>query len=160
VKVLSQAPVPPIRSGSCAISHLLLAARQRPGELVAALRQYRKQREDGRQQLRPAGTPAAGIGAHLQVLHDRHGGEHLAPFGDVGDAELRPCGRRHGEEIPTLVGDLPRDRRDRARNRLEERRLARAVGSDHGDELAAPDVERHLAQRLQSAIGDVKRPYL
>jgi hypothetical protein len=39
---------------------------------------------------------------------------------------------------------------------VERRRLARPVGADQGDDLAALDRQRHAAQRLDLAVGDVE----
>ena len=112
------------------------------------------------QQLAPALLSVARVGAHFEVLHHGHGGEHLAALGHVRDAELRALGRRHGEQVAAVVRDLATEGRDHARDGLEQGGFAGAVRPDHRDELPALDVERHLAQRAQAAIGDVKRPDL
>ena len=78
----------------------------------------------------------------------------------MGDAEMRAFGGRDREQVLSIVGDRACDRRDDAGDGLEQRRLAGAVRTDDGDELAARDLERDAAQRVQAAIGDVKRPYL
>jgi hypothetical protein len=126
--------------------HLLLAARQRAGELVATLAENWKQLQDHRQQLGAAGATIGGVGAHVEVFHHRHRREHLAAFRHVGDAQMRALGRRHGQEIAAVVADLAGTRRHGAGNGLEQRALAGAVRADDGHELTTPDVERHVGQ--------------
>ena len=140
--------------------HLLLAARERAGELVAPFREDRKELQDHRQRFAEPRLALAGVGAHFEIFHHRHRGEHLAPLRHMRDAELRALGRRHREQVLPVVGDLAADRRNDAGDGLEQRGLAGAVRADHGDELAALDLERHAAQRAQAAIGNLKRPDL
>ena len=71
--------------------------------------------------------------------HERQPGAHeagrLVP-GDVDAVEQDPPGRR---------AEQPGDR-------AEQRRLAGAVGSDEGDELARADVERDAVERDDGAV--------
>ena len=46
----------------------------------------------------------------------------------------------------------PRRRADQPGDRVEQRRLAGAVGSDEGDELAGTDVDRHVVERDDGAV--------
>jgi hypothetical protein len=45
-------------------------------------------------------------------------------------------------------------RRQRTHDRGEQRRLARSVGTDHGDDLPASDVEVGVRERLDLAVSD------
>ena len=64
--------------------HLLLAAGQGAGILLHALLQAGKMREHHVQILLRFGAAAAGISAHFQVFHHRHGGEYAAAFRHLG----------------------------------------------------------------------------
>ena len=86
------------------------------------------------------------IGAHLQILQDGHGGEHLSALRHMRDAEVRALVGRHREQVLAVVRDIARNRRDDAGDRLEQRGLAGAVRTDDGDKLTARDVERNAAQ--------------
>src|SRR5208282_1280642 len=134
--------------------HLLLAARERAGELAAPLGQHGEERHDTLEVARPLPPPRRGIGAHLEILQDRQRGEDLAAFRHVGDAEVRARGGRHGEKVAFLIADAASLRRHRAGDRLEEGRLAGPVGPHDGDELAFGDRERYLRERLEAAVGD------
>jgi hypothetical protein len=62
------------------------------------------------------------------------------------DAEMRPLGRRDREQVAPLEGDAAGGRRNRAGNRLEQRRLAGAVRADDRDELpTVSDTPRNAA---------------
>src|SRR5574341_1809217 len=122
--------------------HLLLAARERPGELPAALGEPRKEREDPRERLR-ARAPALGRPRpQLEVLEHGHRGKELAAFRDVRDP-ARDDGRGPEPADPPAVElDRAAAERDQATDRAERRRLAGAVRADDRDDLAHAHLER------------------
>ena len=63
--------------------HLLLAARERAGDLPPPLREAREAREGALEDVRERG---AGVGRHAQVLHDREVREHAAALGHDAQA--------------------------------------------------------------------------
>ena len=94
--------------------------------------------------------------AHLEVLEHAHALEHLPSFRDVRDAEAGTLGRRYSQQIGSFINDAPGQRLHGAGDRLEQRRLARAVGSDDRDELARADRQRDVVQRSRTAVGDAQ----
>jgi hypothetical protein len=78
--------------------------------------------------------------------------EHLAALGHVRDAGggdvpgLAPLDLGAGEADGARLGI------ERARDRLQERRLARAVRAEHGDDRALAHVEAHALERRDRAI--------
>ncbi len=76
------------------------------------------------------------------------------------DAEMGALVRRQREQVTALEGDRSGAGRDRSRDRLEQRRLAGAIGPDDCDELALGDGERNPAQRGEPAIADRQIPDL
>ncbi len=68
---------------------------------------------------------------------------------EPGRDDLR---RRPAVDALAAESDLARLRPDEARKRLVERRLADAVGAEHGDDSARRDVEIDAAQDGEIAI--------
>ena len=93
----------------------------------------------------------AGEGAHHDVLQHRHGIEgahHLEGAGHAG------AGGRDGAEAgdaPPVEPDLAAVGRDLARDGVEQRRLAGAVGPDQPQDLAAAHVEGDVGIGLHAA---------
>src|SRR5699024_3575158 len=92
------------------------------------------------------------VGAHFQVFID-------AEFSEDAPA-LRHVRHPHGNDF---VGGHLRDllplkynrasfRREKARDRMEDRRLSRSVGSDQGDDLALVHLEGYALDCLDYAI--------
>jgi hypothetical protein len=80
----------------------------------------------------------------------------MAALGDEPDPRHgHPLGR-HSLDVPAREGDGAGDRRDQAGNRADERRFPRAVGADHGDDLAPAEVERDVVQHVRLAVCDVE----
>src|SRR5262249_47991515 len=130
-------------------AHLLLAARQRAGELVLALAQPRKQGEDF---VEPRGAAGAIARAQLEVLAHGQGRKELAPFGNVRDAAGDHVGRWAPVDALPLELDAATAQRQQAADRAQRRRLARAVGSNERDGLARADLERNVADRDEVAV--------
>src|SRR5665213_3200290 len=55
-------------------------------------------------------------------------------------------------DVPALEGDLALARVEEARDRLEGRRLPRAVGPDQGDDLAPADLQGDALEGMDLAV--------
>src|SRR5437867_5034400 len=91
---------------------------------------------------------------HAHPLEQGHvlEGAGDAEDGDVGRRKVRPVSAV--ENDPSLVGVVePADH-------VEQRRLAGAVWTDDGEDLAAADLDAHLAQRDERAEADADAPHL
>ena len=69
--------------------HLLLAAGERPGELLPTLGEQRKDRVDALEVLSEVRARSQ-VGAHLEVLEHGHRAEQPAVLGDDREAALDP----------------------------------------------------------------------
>src|SRR5262249_61953274 len=85
--------------------HLLIAAGEGTGRLIATLGEDWKQGEDALEIASPVAPTGLRIGAHLKIFHYRHRAKDLATFGNVCDAEVRTLGGSDGEQIPILEMD-------------------------------------------------------
>ena len=126
--------------------HLLLAAGQRPGELLAPLLQNRERIEDPRHVPRNLAAVGANERAELEMLLHRHLRPDLALLGAVRDAESDNHIGIGAVDRLVPECDRPRTRRKDAGDRAQHRRLAGAVGTDQRNELALVDRERHAIQ--------------
>ena len=133
--------------------HLLLAARQRSGLLVAPLREPRQLARDLVEVLRDGLAVAAEVRAHLQVLPDRQLAEDAAALGNVRDAS--PRGRLRAARQLLSVEDDRAVARDHARDRAERRRLAGAVRAEQRDDLALVERQRDAVQRAHGPVARV-----
>src|SRR4029077_8758935 len=102
--------------------------------------------------LQPAA--AAAVGAEAQVLPDRELRERAATVGHMGDALARD---RLGGALERLAPELhpPRALDVDVGDRSQNRRLARAVGAEHGDDLPFLDLQRDAAQDLKVAVARI-----
>src|SRR6185295_14981564 len=94
---------------------------------------------------------AADVRAELEVLLDRHLGEGASALRHVRDAEPGDRFRPAAAERLAVEEDLA-VALDRARDRAERRRLAGAVGAEHGDDLALLDRERDPFERPHLSV--------
>ena len=133
--------------------HLPFAAGQRAGELPAALAQPRKAVEDFVKVALDLGIGAARIGAEDQIVFDGHVVEQFASFRHQAHATLDARLHIHGGESRAIEmhGAFGGQQTHR---RLHQRRLARAVRPDDGDDAAGLDRHGHIPNRLDAAIGD------
>jgi hypothetical protein len=104
----------------------------------------------------PAVDPARAlerVPAHDDVLRHREVGEERRLLIDDGDAGRAGVGR--GAEVHDLAVDehLAAVEPDHAGEQLDERRLARAVLPHQRADLAGPQGDRAVAQRLDGAVG-------
>src|SRR5215210_2998632 len=107
--------------------HLLLAARHGAGLLLDAFVKAREELEDAVHIIAYVDVVVSVVGAHLQVLADRHAVEDLAPFRALGYAFGDHVVRR--EALYLLAGeeDLTLPRRQDAVDGAQGGGLARAV---------------------------------
>ncbi len=94
--------------------------------------------------------------AGLQVFLDREQREDLAALGHVGDAVARPAVGGPGADLVALPFDAPGERRMLAGDGAQQAGLAHAVAPEHAGHLADFGGERHMAQHLGGAVGQVE----
>ena len=94
----------------------------------------------------------AQIGAHVEVLLDRHVRKYPPSFRTMRDARGHHARRFGACDILALEQHRSRTRRDQPGDRTQRRALAGAVGADQGDELPGLDLQRNAAQRGDAAI--------
>ena len=68
------------------------------------------------------------------------------------DAEVGALSGPQVRDVPPFVKDTPTGRSIAARDAIECRRLAGAIGANDGDDAALLDGQRHAIQRLRVAI--------
>ncbi len=135
--------------------HLLLAARERAGDLGDALVEPGEQREDALEIARDHRRVAARVGAHHEVLAHAQAIEDAAALGHVCDAALDHHVRRHARERLIVQRERAPRRHEQSRDRAERRRLPRAVVAEQRHDLALADLEPHALERGDLAVGDV-----
>ena len=136
--------------------HLAFAAGQRARPLRAPLGEAREALEDGLQAARQCITAQRrGVGAETQVVEHRQVAEELALLRHQAQSALDAGFDVASGQILALEanGALRRQKSDRGG---EQCRLAGAVGSDHGDDLAGRERQRHAAHGLDLPVGNVE----
>src|SRR4029079_7018559 len=98
-------------------------------------------------------------GADRDILQHGHVGYQLDVLEGPGNAELDDFLRWRVIDLGAEHGDRAAARGQDAGNEVEGRALAGAVGTDQGDDLARPDIERDVvdgddAAELLSRLGD------
>src|SRR5437867_1656089 len=136
-------------------AHLLLAARQRPGQLPLALAQAGEEREDKLERVVPP-PPVRGAPAELEIVSDRHRGKELAPLRHVGDAPRDDLGRSETIEPRALEFDAPGAHGQKPADRPQRRGLAGAVRADQRHRLAPSHLERDAGDRRQVAVAGLE----
>jgi hypothetical protein len=99
-----------------------------------------------------AGAVSLDVCAHLEVLQHRHLGKHDAPLGHVGESPSEDEVGAQPRDVVLVEDHAPRARREESHDGLEGGRLARAVGADDADDLAAAHVERDVMQDVDLAV--------
>src|ERR671917_1086071 len=126
--------------------HLLLAPAHRAGLLLYALLQAGEELEDAVHVPADAVAVVAVVGAHLQVLADRHAREDLAPLRALGYALLYHVVGGDVLDLLAVEDHLPLAGRQDAVYGAQRRSLPGAVRADQGDDLALLDREGDAAQ--------------
>jgi len=134
--------------------HLLLAARERAGDLAPALE---KPREDGKDLFQPfrlmRSRRLVEAPEEKVVLH-RHLGKELSPLGDVDDSPLDDLHRGAVLQRVTVQPDRPRVWLELPRERFQRRRLPGAVRADERHDLAGRNVEADVPERRYLTIAN------
>ena len=92
------------------------------------------------------------FGAHLEVLQHRHLGKDDAALRDVGQAARQHLIGPEARDVLAVEHDAAAGRVHEAHHGLEGGGLARAVGADDADDLAAAHVERDVMQDVDLAV--------
>ena len=140
--------------------HLLLAARQQPGALGAALAQAREELEDPLARLGALG-PLAGQAAGAEVLLHGQLREDAPALRDLHHAGPHDAGRVGGQRLAAegdgagvdAAAEHPGD----AGHRPQQRALARAVVAQHGHDPALGHAQGDPAQGAHAAVRDLQR---
>ncbi len=140
--------------------HLALATGQRHGLLPGALGEPGEARIDALQRfLLRLARVAMDIAAEHEIVGNRHVGEKLALLGHDGDAARNPRLDVLAADVLPLMQHLSLGRQQ-AHDGAEQRRLARAVGADDGDDLARIQGQRDLTDRFHLAVVDAEIAHL
>ena len=139
--------------------HLLLAARQIAGLLIAAIAQRREQRIGALDAIAQRLVIVAHVTARYQIFLDRQVLEYAAALEHLRDAVPHHLVRwqaveARSVELDRALGDLAALGHQQARDRLERRGLAGAVRAEHGRDLARARVERHALEHQDHAVVD------
>jgi hypothetical protein len=114
------------------------------------------EREDGEDlvERRPfvGGGASRAPGRDLQVLQHRQIGEDAPPLGDVDDSGPDPLRGRQAGDVLAVEADLDLGPHEDAGDRPEQRRLARAVGAEDGDDLALADLDCDGVEDFDRAV--------
>ena len=136
--------------------HLLLAARERPSNLLAALLQAWQPLEYGFIILVDAALIIPDIGAHLQVLLHRHPRKDPAPFRNLRQSETDDFMRVRCPQVLTAKGNLSRFCLDQPADGMQCRRLARAICTDQCDNLPFVYLKGDALDRMDRPIVDLQ----
>ena len=95
--------------------------------------------------------------ADEQTARDRHRRDHRGVLVDRLDAESDGVGRALDRDLLAADVNVAARRRHRARQHLDQRRLAGAVVAEEADDLALADGEGNVLERAHAAVifGDV-----
>ena len=88
-----------------------------------------------------------------QVVAHAHLAEHLQGLERAPDAAPVQLERRQPGDVLAVELDAAGVRLDLAKHAVEHRRLARAVGPDHAEDLARHHLERHAVHGQDRAVG-------
>src|SRR5437763_11141327 len=132
--------------------HLLLAAREGAADLVQALPDPWKERQDVLLVTSDTLSVFAPVGAEDQVDAHAHSVEDATPLGYVTDPEPDDlCGGTVGD-VPATQSHLAPRRRPQPGARSHGRGLAGALAADEGHDLPPLDAERHAPKRMEPAV--------
>jgi hypothetical protein len=133
--------------------HLLLTAAERPGQLIPALMQAGEQAVDAIEVPdRFDVASSTTVGAQPEVLDDAERRRHVAALRHDGETGSDQATRAQRADLFAFELDRPARRPHEPGDRVDEGRLAGAVGADEGDELSGPDVKADLLHRLHRAV--------
>ena len=137
--------------------HLLLAARKRAGQLHSSFRKPGKQLENGGLALpHELAVRSQEVAAQVEVLFDIQDVEDAAPLGDVAEAHADDHVRGDADKALAVARDRSAARTQKPGDRPQRRRLAGAIASEDGDDLARLRVDRYALERLDVAVENVE----
>ena len=140
--------------------HLLLAARQHRSKRIPPRREVRKARID----FGDFGVDRTHIlarkRAHQQIFVHREARHDAAALRHQREMLPHPPARRPARDVGAVEHDAALRRRLQSHQRLEQRRLARAVGAEHRHHLALFHRQRDAAHRMDAPIANVKIVHL
>ena len=147
----------PAHQGAADRDHLLLAAGQRARLLAGAFAQYAEQ---GVYTLQIGGNlcaVVAQIGAELQILEHGQFRKQTPSFRTMTYAARHNLMHRQFADIGAIKSQITAARQS-ARDRFQQRRLAGAVGTEHGNELALAhfEIESLERERLTVVNGEAR----
>src|SRR5271163_4044449 len=96
------------------------------------------------------------MSADLEVFLDRELREDAPPLGYMGDAAGDDGIGGEAADRSALKADLAGGWAQQAGDRLERRRLARAVGADQRNDFAAAHLQADPAERLHLIVEDIE----
>ncbi len=131
---------------------MLFTAGHGAGQLVFAFAQTGEDVEHLLHVVGNAHAVVPNVSAHLQVLDNRHAREHTTTFGHHGQALLDQVPRTLTFDALAQILDVTTLHRQRARDGLHGRGLARAVGADQRNQFALVDFHVHALDGLDAAI--------
>jgi hypothetical protein len=132
-----------------------LAARERDRRVLAQVRDVQVLEQLLQARLDVAARQALQLEHRLHVLLDRELAERRVLLRQVGDAQARARVDRQVRELAPVELDAPGVRGDQADDHVKAGGLARAVGAQQPDHLAAGHLERHVlhhAARLVALV--------
>src|SRR5579872_1521423 len=140
--------------------HLLFAARERERRRGAPVLQRRKELVDAPQAFGLHGATSP-IGAQTQVVVDGKFCKELPPFRNLRESERHDMLRRDAGEIHAVENDAPLARRRLDfRDRAQERRLSRAVRTEHGHHLAGSHAQVDAVQNGELAVARMESAHV
>ena len=144
----------PRRGHQCAPDrhHLLLSTRQRAGRHVQLVAHRRKQGAYVLQRTTAFFPRRAHVAAYLEILAYGHACEQPTSLGHDRDAGAAEAMRRDGGHVMAVHRERAGAGRLQARDRIDQRRLAGAVGPHDTGKLACSHGERHVPQRRRCAV--------
>ena len=131
--------------------HLLLSARERPGQRIAALAQNREDSIDLFKRLVAFGSRPR-EGTQTQIVLDGQRSEDLAALGHLGDAQPDARFRRRAVDARALERDDARAMSLQPRDSVEQGRFSGAVRPDQRHEFAFRDVDIYGMERLDRPV--------
>src|SRR5712691_9015797 len=134
--------------------HLLLAAGERARRLLEPLAQDGKYPADPFERFGTPRARRAPVAAELEVLAHAQAGEEPPPLGYDGDAFAAESVPRQPREIPAVQAQGAGFYGMQSGDRIDERRLSRAVRPDHARKLARAVSDRHVRDRRRRAMGN------
>jgi hypothetical protein len=132
--------------------HLQLPAGERRRELSAAFLQVREVVVDPLEGAAYLGAVPAHVGAEPQVLLHRHAGIGFLALGHLDQPAADDQVRAQAVDGIAVEGNRAAPGLDEPGDRLEQRRLARSVAAQERHHPAAPDLQRHAVQDLDTAV--------